>query len=102
MLLMVFDLGGSGYTEAQGRVFHRQLLERVGRLPGVRAATIARDRPFAGGCSRSVFIEGQDPGPSGRGVLVQTNYIGPRFFPTLGIPLQRGRDFEESDNEKSP
>jgi predicted permease len=102
MLLMGFDLGSSGYTEAQGKVFHRQLLERVGRLPGVKAATIARDRPFAGGFARSVFIEGQDPGPSGRGVLVQTNYIGPKFFPTLGIPLQRGRDFEDSDNEKSP
>src|SRR4030095_1437499 len=95
------DLGSAGYTEAQGKVFHRRLLDGVSALPGVKAATIARDRPFGGGFLRSVFIEGRDPGPSGRGVLVQTNYIGPSFFQTLGIPLQRGRDFENSDNEKS-
>jgi putative ABC transport system permease protein len=101
MLLMGFDLGSAGYTEAQGKVFHRRLLDGVSALPGVKGATIARDRPFGGGFLRSVFIEGRDPGPSGRGVLVQTNYIGPSFFQTLGIPLQRGRDFENSDNEKS-
>ena len=100
-LLMGIDLGTAGYSEAQGKVFHRQLLERVSGLTGVKEATIARDRPFGGGFLRSVFIEGQDPGPSGRGVLVQTNYIGPKFFRTLGIPLQRGRDFEEGDNEKA-
>jgi macrolide transport system ATP-binding/permease protein len=102
VVLMGLDLGSAGYTEARGKVFHRQLLERVSALSGVKETTIARDRPFGGGFLRSVFIEGQDPGPSGRGVLVQTNYIGPRFFATLGIPLQRGRDFEESDNEKAP
>jgi putative ABC transport system permease protein len=102
MVLMGLDLGSAGYTEARGKLFHTQLLERVSALSGVKDATIARDRPFGGGFLRSVFIEGHDPGPSGRGVLVQTNYIGPRFFATLGIPLQRGRDFEESDNEKAP
>ena len=101
MLLMGLDLGSAAYTEAQGKVFHRRLLDGVSALSGVKEATIARDRPFGGGFLRSVFIEGRDPGPSGRGVLVQTNYIGPRFFQTLGIPLQRGRDFNDGDNEKS-
>ncbi|HTG17111.1 MAG TPA: ABC transporter permease, partial [Blastocatellia bacterium] len=102
VLLMAFDLGREGYTETQGRNFHRQLVERVGSLPGVQSITIARDRPFGGGFQRSVFIEGQEPPPGGRGVLVQTNNIGLKFFDTMGIPMLKGRDFTEQDSATAP
>ncbi|HSB09292.1 MAG TPA: ABC transporter permease [Blastocatellia bacterium] len=102
VVLMAFNLGREGYSEAQGRNFHQQVVERVRGVPGVVDATIARDRPFAGGFQRSVFIEGQEPTPGGRGVLVQVNNIGQRFFETLRIPLLSGRDFSETDSEKSP
>ena len=102
VVLMGFNLGREGYSEAQARQFHRQLLERVSQLPGVQAAAIARDRPVSFGIARSVFIEGQEPPPGGRGVLVQTNDIESRYFETLGIPLVRGREFAETDSEKSP
>lgn len=102
VLLMAFNLGREGYTEPQGRNFHRQVIERIRAVPGVLNATVARDRPFGGGFQRSVFIEGQEPPPGGRGVLVQTNNIGAGFFETLGIPLLRGRDFVEADNQQAP
>ncbi|HJQ22311.1 MAG TPA: ABC transporter permease [Blastocatellia bacterium] len=102
VVLMGFNLGREGYTEAQAHQFHRLLLERISALPGVQVATIARDRPVSFGISRSVFLEGQDPAPGGRGVLVQTNDIGPRYFETLGISLVRGRDFSETDDQKAP
>jgi predicted permease len=102
VLLMAFDLGREGYSETQGRNFHRQLVERVSSLPGVQSITIARDRPFGGGFQRSVFIEGQEPPPGGRGVLVQTNNIGLRFFDTMGIPILKGRDFNEQDSATAP
>jgi putative ABC transport system permease protein len=102
VVLMAFNLGREGYTEPQGRNFHRLLIERLSAVPGVVKATIARDRPFGGGFQRSVFIEGQEPPPGGRGVLVQTNNIGIGFFETLGIPLLRGRDFNENDNPQAP
>jgi putative ABC transport system permease protein len=102
IILIGFNLGREGYKEDQARQFHRQSLERIAALPGVQAATIARDRPFGGGFQRSVFIEGQEPAPGGRGMLVQTNNIGSKFFETLGIPLLQGRDFAETDDEKSP
>jgi putative ABC transport system permease protein len=102
VVLMGFNLGREGYAEAQGRNFHRQVVERIRGLPGVVSATVARDRPFGGGFQRSVFIEGQEPPPGGRGVLVQTNNIAPGFFDTLGISLLRGRDFAETDSQQSP
>ncbi|HZM86204.1 MAG TPA: ABC transporter permease [Blastocatellia bacterium] len=102
VVLMAFNLGREGYTEVQGRNFHRLVVERISAVPGVVHATIARDRPFGGGFQRSVFIEGQEPPPGGRGVLVQTNNIGTGFFQTLGIPLLSGRDFTENDNQQAP
>ena len=50
--------------------------------------------------SHTVFPEGQ--APSERGVLVQVNNVGLRFFETLGIPLITGRDFTEQDGENAP
>jgi predicted permease len=102
VVLMGFNLGREGYNEARGRNFHREVVERFRAVPGVVNATVARDRPFGGGFQRSVFIEGQEPPPGGRGVLVQTNNIASGFFETMGIPLLQGRDFNETDNEKVP
>jgi macrolide transport system ATP-binding/permease protein len=102
VVLMGFNLGREGYSQAQALQFQRLLLERITQVPGVQTAAIARDRPVSFGLLRSVFLEGQEPAPGGRGVLVQTNDVGSRFFETLGIPLVRGRDFAETDDEKAP
>jgi predicted permease len=102
ILLAGFNLGREGMAKPQGVAFQRQLVERAAALPGVQAATIASSRPFGGGIRRSVFLEGQAPTPNGRGVLVQLNNVGLRFFETLGIPLLQGRDFSERDDENAP
>jgi predicted permease len=102
ILLAGFNLGREGIAKPQGVNIERELVERVRALPGVEAAAIASSRPFGGGRARSVFLEGQTPGPNARGVLVQVNNVGLRFFDTLGIPLVKGRDFTEQDNENAP
>jgi macrolide transport system ATP-binding/permease protein len=102
ILLAGFNLGREGMDKPQGVNFQRQLAERAAALPGVQAVTIASSRPFDGGIMRSVFLEGQAPTPNGRGVLVQLNNVGLRFFETLGISLQQGRDFSERDDENAP
>ncbi|HWX40568.1 MAG TPA: ABC transporter permease [Blastocatellia bacterium] len=102
MLIMGYDLGREGYTPAQGKVFQREVVDRVRAIPGVISATIGADQPFGGGFARSVFVEGQEPTQGGRGLLVRTNSVGLGFFGTLGIPLIAGRDFSESDSEYAP
>jgi predicted permease len=100
ILLAGFNLGREGMARPQGVNFQRQLMERVGALPGAQSVTFASNRPFGGGFLRSVFLEGQ--APTERGVLVQVNNIGLRFFETLGIQLINGRDFNERDGEDAP
>jgi putative ABC transport system permease protein len=100
ILLAGFDLGREGMARPQVINFERQLVERASALPGVQSAAIASNRPFGGGILRSIFLEGQ--APNARGVLVQINHVGLRFFETLGIPLAKGRDFSERDGENAP
>jgi predicted permease len=100
ILLAGFNLGREGIARPQGVNFQRQLVERASSLPGAQSVTIASNRPFGGGFLRSVFLEGQ--APTERGVLVQVNNVGLRFFETLGIQLIKGRDFTERDGENAP
>jgi predicted permease len=92
-----FNLGREGYTEERGRVFHRQLADRLAAIPGVTSASLAQNAPFAGGISRSVLLEGQDAARGDR-VLIQVNRVSERYFETLGIPLVAGRAFTSGDH----
>jgi predicted permease len=102
------------YTKPQGRDFYRQVLDRVESVPGVEAASVARNLPLGGGTSvRSLLIEGRE-GPDNESRSdnvgsagsdansVNVNVIGPKYFQTLGIPLLRGRDFSAQDTEENP
>ncbi|HEX8144507.1 MAG TPA: ABC transporter permease [Pyrinomonadaceae bacterium] len=101
LMVISFDLGAQGYNEARGREFDRQVQARVEAIPGVRSAAVASNAPLNAGFLRSVFIEGQEPPPGGRGILTLVNTVGTKYFETMGIPLLRGRDFSEADQENS-
>jgi predicted permease len=102
VLMASFNLGREGYTPERGQLFYRQIVERVVGLPGVRSAAIAQGPPFGNqGFLRSVFLEGRETSERDR-ILVQVNPISPRYFQTLGIPIERGRDFTSDDDDDAP
>jgi predicted permease len=102
------------YTRTQGRDFYRHVVERVSAIPGVESATVARNLPLGGGASvRSLMIEGRAGSDnqfrsdnastaSNDQNSISVNVIGSRYFQTMGIPLLRGRDFNELDTEDKP
>lgn len=99
LLTMSFDVGLQGYDQPRAEQFYRQVLERVGSLPGVASATVAQGGPLQGTLSRSVFLEGGDPNDR---KLIQVNVVGPHYFETLGIPVLYGRTFVEADRAGAP
>ena len=103
VVLASFDPSLSGYNERRGREFYRRLLERVEPLPGMRSVSLARRLPLSltGIAYTNVTIDGYTPG---RDEDMRLNYetVGPKYFQTMRIPLARGRDFEERDNEQAP
>ena len=92
--------GQNGYEPPQTKQFFREIVERVGSLPGIRSASLASNLPLFGGFQRTVFIEGQDQDQE-KGILVMTNTVDLNYFETAGIPLDRGRDFTGADREDS-
>ena len=88
------------YENARARTqFLERALDRLGRLPRMRAASAASCVPFTGGCyGTSVNIEGRPPAKPGEAPSAAIQIVMPGYFHTLGIPLKNGRDFTAADN----
>ncbi|MFY9853503.1 MAG: ABC transporter permease [Terracidiphilus sp.] len=82
--------------------FNRELLRRLNALPGVTQTGLTSLLPAGGNNNNQTFVvEGYTP-PKGAdmNLATVTQTIG-NFFPTLGIPLLRGRFFTDADRHGS-
>lgn len=87
----------NGYTAAQTLDLAERLAQSLAGLPGVQASGSARIPVMAQvGSQSNVTIEGYQFGPQERD-YVGKNWIGPRFFSTLGLTLLAGRSFNHQD-----
>jgi predicted permease len=102
VLLFTIDPAAAGYRKQGSRLvnLYRRIEERVNAEPGVLAATIAFTTFNQGGIGGHVVIPGHKPRPE-NDHLVTFNFVGPRYFAAMGIPLFRGRVFGRHDTEKS-
>ncbi len=93
------------YKPGQGQAFSREALRRLAGLPGVRSVGLAVIFPPAlQGDPVPVGHPGQKPGPDRpRDVpTARADDIGPGYLKTLGVPLLRGRDFDDHDAPGTP
>jgi putative ABC transport system permease protein len=97
VLLVTLDPQGSGYNRVQLSSLYKDLLARFEAIPGVRSAAVNAVTPIDGGAASSfATVEGHQEKPEDRRRLWQ-NWVGPRYFETLGTPFVAGRDFEFAD-----
>jgi predicted permease len=104
VLTMVVRLPPSKYKEDPEYVaFFRQLLERVRATPGVNSAGVVNFLPLYGGLgsATSFNIEGQPAPPRGTGPSTNVRVADSGYFKTLGIPLRRGRTFNEVEDSEA-
>ena len=89
------------HTEAQMRAFHNAVLERIGALPGVRAAgTVSFGLPLGNGSLMGDFtIEGLPVMPADS--MASKLVVSPGYFRALGVPLLQGRSFDDHDTDHS-
>jgi putative ABC transport system permease protein len=85
-----------------GPAFYEQLLLQVRKLPDVRSAALALRVPLSSSNMqrRLAKLPPQAGLRGGQPLFSQYNVVSPGFFRTLGIPL-RGRDFSETDRQRS-
>ena len=87
------DLGSLGYSEHAGRIFQRQLLQRVAELPGVRHASTTGYLPLV---TTRMMVELE---ANSRQLGVQLFDVGPEYFQTMGTTILQGRELAPSDGE---
>ena len=76
----------------------QEALERLRNSPQIASASMGYALPFEWGISNSssVMVDGYELAP-GEPNIVRVAAVAPDYFGTVGIPLLRGRDFEERD-----
>jgi len=94
----------SRYNGVKARAgFFDLAMERIRALPGVRSVSAVNKVPLTGESNvNSVRVKGQsalDP-VTRQLVMVNVRFIGEDYFPTLGIPLVRGRAITAADRER--
>jgi predicted permease len=107
VLALSFDLRMQGYDEDRDRAFVHALGGRVRGLPSVESVALASQVPMS---SRLVFgdivLEEQRAESVTRGrenrQRALFNSVTPGFFRTVGLPLVRGRDFDDRDVAGAP
>lgn len=89
------------YAEQPRRdVFFRTLLDRIEALPGVEAATMASDPPLGQDQNSTAFtLRGS---ADARVFQASMRMTAPEYFHLLGIPVLKGRSFDQTDIESGP
>jgi predicted permease len=86
------------YSDASIPGFYKSVSERLSAVPGTSAVTIVNRLPISGGEGNGdITIEGR---PSAEGELGTSTFrrILPNYFAVMGIPVMRGRAFDDRDD----
>lgn len=102
VLTATINLPTVTYREPHDQVrFVESLLERLERVPDVRAVAISRGLPFASVQDSGIHFDGRTEGPL-TGTAANHYCVTPAYFRVMQIPLVRGRLFTDDDRPGSP
>ena len=104
LLTLEYRLPRAKYKEADAPWdFHRQVLERIQEIPGVKSAAVVRGLPFTFNTGmEGIALLDRAASPAGREPQVIFNVANGSFFTTAQIPLIRGRLFDDRDRADTP
>jgi len=85
--------------KAQRAERYRVLDERLNAVPGVRAASVSWLGLFS---TQDLWLPLIDPDRPADRPQARIDYVSPRYFDTMGMPVLRGRDLADTDREGTP
>ena len=99
LITAAIDPDTSGFRRDQIPALVDRVIAEVDAVPGVVSTSVTTcalmtNCTYSGGFA----IEGTDRG----GIQVNSNWVSPKYFSTVGIPLLSGRDFTDRDAAQSP
>lgn len=102
VLTFMLGLPAAHYSDPQAAAFYRDLLQRLQSTPGVDSAAAVDTLPLTGDLEGGAFLLDDRPKPPDwRNRMVQYNASTPGYFRIMGIPVLRGRDFDDRDTATS-
>jgi len=94
-----------GRTPEQQQQFTRDVVRRVGQLPGVEQTSAGFSVPWRDteqfSFSFAFAVEGAVRKNGDDNLRANLRFVSPGYLSTLGIPLLEGRDFRDSDKDGS-
>ena len=93
------------YEEKRTLALYREMLERVGSVPGVSAVALSAPALLSGSVnSTGIFVHGRAYAPDvrDRDNSINRLVVSPNFFDVMGIPVLAGRGFSERDSDTAP
>jgi predicted permease len=91
-------------TAEQVDQFYREVQRRIGALPGVEHVSSGFSAPWRDDRGLNISFQFAAQGarrPDGQDFRAKFRPISPGFFDTFGVPIQEGRDFNDSDKNGS-
>ncbi len=99
VLLVEIDPQGGGIDTQRLPQLHRALLDRIGALPGVSAASLSLYGLLSGAQRiEDVAVDGYAARPD-EDTRAQVLFATPRYFDAIGVPIASGRAFNDRDRD---
>jgi predicted permease len=90
------------YDQQRAAALYEQLTRDLEAVPGIQSVSVSDMWMLTGRqIINNIHVPALHPASKDEG-QVHTLQVGPKFFQTMGISLERGRDFTLSDNTQSP
>jgi putative ABC transport system permease protein len=104
VLVFRLDIPEGRYADDGAKtLFYRRALEAFGAIPGVQSSAATIAVPLRGfGFSFSFAVDGRPDVPPAQQPSLETRVVTAAYFPTLGIPVVKGRGFAETDDGSAP
>jgi predicted permease len=100
--VMSLQLSLPAFPSDQQRIsYYHDVIQQVGAVPGVESAGVIGDLFINGTAEQDITIESNAQEPTQR-VRLRRDEISDRLFPTLGVPLLKGRAFSSQDEPEAP
>ncbi len=96
------QLNPQGQYQPAWPTLMRELLRRAEAVPGVKSACVSFEGTLGNASGIRGFRFEGFPTPATEDQRAGANWVSPRYFETLGIPMLAGREFSLRDNASSP
>ena len=102
LLTMEVALPINNYPQPRRPALFQQLLERTKALPGVESVAAAKHLPLSGDNMNFAFDIERRPFPEGKSPGADCRIVTTDYFAALGIPVIKGRSFNDGDVLEAP